>query len=97
MPNQTGGIMKPIAALWFAVAALVASGASAQTRQTEDVKVVEQCVSDSASYSVSERVKIMYCTCMVGKMSNNETRSVSAWEQANPAARDGCARRAGWN
>jgi hypothetical protein len=54
-------------------------------------------VRDSAGYAVSEQVKIMYCTCMVSKMSDSETRSVTQWERANPAARDDCARRAGWN
>jgi hypothetical protein len=86
-----------IAMLYAAVSTLIVGSATAQQRQTDDVRWVNQCVRDSASYSVSEQVKIMYCTCMVSKMSNNETRSVTQWEQANPAARDDCARRAGWN
>jgi hypothetical protein len=65
--------------------------------QTDDVRWVNQCVRDSAGYNVSQQVKVMYCTCMVGKMSDSETRSVTQWERANPAARDDCARRAGWN
>ena len=85
-----------IAILSIAAGTLIAGGASAQ-RQTDDVKWVNQCVQDSAGYNVSEQVKIMYCTCMVSKMSNNETRSVTQWERANPVARDDCAKRAGWN
>ena len=77
------------------VGCLIASSATAQS--TDDIKWVNQCVRDSASYAVSQQVKIMYCTCMVSKMSDNETRSVTQWERANPAARDDCARRAGWN
>jgi len=77
------------------VGCLIAGSALAQS--TDDVKWVNQCVRDSASYAVSQQVKIMYCTCMVSKMSDNETRSVTQWERANPAARDDCARRAGWN
>ena len=77
------------------VACLIAGSAAAQS--TDDVKWVNQCVRDSAGYAVSEQVKIMYCTCMVSKMSDNETRSVTQWERANPAARDDCTRRAGWN
>jgi hypothetical protein len=65
--------------------------------QTDDVRWVNQCVADSAGYNVSQQVKVMYCTCMVAKMSDSETRSVTQWERANPAARDDCARRAGWN
>jgi hypothetical protein len=74
---------------------LIVGSAAAQT--TDDVKWVNQCVRDSASYPVSQQVKVMYCTCMVSKMSDNETRSVTQWERANPGARDDCARRAGWN
>ena len=83
--------------LSLAIGALLVGGAAAQQRQSDDVRWVNQCVRDSASYNVSQQVKVMYCTCMVGKMSDNETRSVTQWEQANPAARDDCARRAGWN
>ena len=86
-----------IAILSLAACTLIGGSATAQ-RQTDDVRWVNQCVRDSASYTnVSEQVKIMYCTCMVAKMSDNETRSVTQWEQANPQARDDCAKRAGWN
>lgn len=79
-------------------ACLLAGSATAQTKQTDDVRWVNQCVRDSAGYTnVSEQVKVMYCTCMVSKMSDNEIRSVTQWEQANPRTRDDCARRAGWN
>ena len=88
--------MKISIAILAIAGALIAGSAVAQ-QQTDDVRWVNQCVRDSAGYPVSEQVKIMYCTCMVSKMSNNETRSVTQWEQANPRARDDCARRAGWN
>ncbi len=83
----------------FAFAALVLGCciASSASAQTADVRWVNQCVRDSASYPVSEQVKIMYCTCMVTRMPEGETRSVTQWEQANPRVRDDCARRAGWN
>ena len=81
----------------FAACATCLIGGGAAAQSTDDVKWVNQCVRDSASYPVSQQVKIMYCTCMVSKMSDNETRSVTQWERANPAARDDCARRAGWN
>lgn len=87
--------MKAITLTLSVAIALVAGSAMAQ--KTDDVKWVNQCVRDSAGYSVSEQIKIMYCTCMVSKMSDNETRSVTQWEKANPATRDDCARRAGWN
>jgi hypothetical protein len=89
--------MRAIAFLSLAIGTLMVGGAAAQTKQTDDVRWVNQCVRDSAGYNVSEQVKIMYCTCMVSKMSDNETRSVTQWERANPVARDDCAKRAGWN
>jgi hypothetical protein len=81
-----------IAALSFVVC-LVAGTAMAQT---DDVKWVNQCVRDSAEYKVSDQIKIMYCTCMVGKMDDKETRSVTQWEKANPNTAKDCAKRAGW-
>ena len=84
----------------FAIAGLFAAGcllAGNAFAQTDDVKWVNQCVKDSAGYNVTEQVKIMYCSCMVGKMTDRETRSVTQWEQANPEAAKDCARRAGWN
>jgi hypothetical protein len=30
------------------------------------------------------------------KMSSNETRSITEWEKANPAARAACDRESGW-
>jgi len=86
--------MRTMAIPSVAITALTVGGAAAQ-RQTDDVRWVNQCVRDSAGYNVSEQVKIMYYTCMVSKMSDNETRSVTQWERANPQARDDCARRAG--
>jgi hypothetical protein len=74
---------------------LVITGAA--MAQTAEVRLVNQCVRDSASYPVSEQVKTMYCTCMVTRMPDGETRSVTQFERANPAIRDDCARRAGWN
>jgi hypothetical protein len=65
--------------------------------QTDDVKWVNQCIADSAGMNATLQVKTMYCTCMVTRMPDNETRSVTAWEQANPAIARDCARRAGWN
>lgn len=93
-----GGAMKTMSCLSVAIVLLTAGVAAAQKRQTSDARWVDECVRDSAGYIfTSERVKVMYCSCMVSRMSDNETRSVSEWEQANPRIRDDCARRAGWN
>ena len=83
--------VKTAIATAFILGALI-TGAQAN----DDVKWVNQCVRDSEGMGVSQQVKIMYCTCMVGKMDDNETRSVTQWEKANPSAMNECARSAGW-
>ena len=78
------------------VSGLLVAFASGEAGASEDAKYVDQCVRDSAGMAATQQVKIMYCTCMVGKMDDNETRSVSQWERANPAVATECARLAGW-
>ena len=39
---------------------------------------------------------LTYCTCMNNKMSNNETRSITQWEKANPRTMEACSKEAGW-
>ena len=64
--------------------------------QSEDAQYVRKCVQDSEGMAASQEVKLMYCTCMVGKMSATETRSVTVWEQANVAEARECAQLSGW-
>jgi len=58
---------------------------------------IAQCLSDNVDAKVTAAVVATYCTCMNGKMSDNETRSITQWEKANPNARRACEREAGWN
>ena len=44
----------------------------------------------------SAEVVRKYCICMNEKMDSNETRSISQWEKANPAARAACDKESGW-
>ena len=74
---------------------LLACG-SVEVSASQDAKYVDQCVQDSAGMSATQQVKIMYCTCMVGKMDDNETRSVTQWEVANPTIAAECAHLSGW-
>jgi len=80
----------------FGTVAVVASGTS-RAQSAADIQWIAQCVRDSASYPVSDEVKLAYCTCMVSRMSASERRSVTQWEQAYPDQARDCARRAGWN
>ena len=86
----------------FATIALVTSAvithhASAQKQTADDVKWINQCVDDNkAEPGATLAIAQAYCTCMNEKMDNNETRSVTQWEKANPGARRACERQSGW-
>ena len=75
--------------------ATVTSSAFAQT--ADDRRWVAQCERDNADAKASPEVVRRYCICMNDKMDDNETRSISVWERANPRAREECSRQAGWN
>ena len=88
-----GGVMK------FAFAALAFAGCVIATNamaQSDDVKWINKCIADSAGIPGTMQQKTMYCSCMVAKMDEKETRSVTQWEKANPAAMKDCEKRSGW-
>ena len=88
--------MKYIFAAAFFVATFAAADyAGAQT--ADDVKWVAQCLVDNADAKVSPAVVEKYCVCMNSKMGDNETRTITQWEKANPNARAACEKAAGWN
>jgi hypothetical protein len=62
---------------------------------TDDVKWINQCVKDNKG-GASAAVVLKYCTCMVNKMNDNETQSVTQWEKRHVAERKACDREAGW-
>ena len=86
--------MKPIAfALAFAGSVFVSAAAMADQA---DAQWVAKCVSDNQRGSPAVEVITKYCTCMNGKMSTNETLSVSAWEKTHPAEQAACDKESGW-
>ena len=83
-------------ALGLAAAVLSANGAAvAQKMDADDLKWINQCISDNRGGASAEVVR-KYCICMNEKMDSNETRSISQWEKANPAARAACDKESGW-
>ena len=48
---------------------------------TDDVKWINQCVKDNSDQDAKRLVVLRYCTCMNNKMSDDETLSISEWEQ----------------
>ncbi|HEY6993182.1 MAG TPA: hypothetical protein VH397_05675 [Xanthobacteraceae bacterium] len=67
----------------------------AQQLTADDVKWINQCIADNKG-GTSDAVIRKYCFCMNEKMDANETRSITEWEKANPAARRACDRESGW-
>ena len=89
--------MKAISAL-VVVAAL--SGLTATVTpafaDADDAAWIKKCVSDNKREGATPEVVAAYCSCMNGKMSSNETLSVSAWEKTHPAEMAACDKEAGW-
>jgi hypothetical protein len=77
-----------------ALTAVLAGPAAAQT--TDDVKWINQCVSDNKDEGQTQQVVLSYCTCMNNQMSNNETRSITQWEKTHKREMEMCSSRAGW-
>jgi hypothetical protein len=85
-----------IVALALVGSAMASSTAFAQMTQ-DDLRWVNQCIRDNRGEAGGTPAIIRaYCICMNEKMDDNETRSISQWERANPAARRDCERQSGW-
>lgn len=85
--------MKFIAATLVA-AGLMCLGGVAQA--DDNAKWIAQCLKDNADAKVPQSVVAAYCACMNNKMDDNETRTITQWEKANPQARKACEKVAGW-
>lgn len=86
--------MKKVFAAAFLIAAVSASGSA--FAGADDVKWVNQCLQDNKAEGAPEAVVRKYCECMNNKMDDNETRTITVWEKANPEARKACEKEAGW-
>ena len=75
--------------------ALSSNAVLAQAMNADDMKWINQCISDNKG-GASDAIVRKYCICMNEKMDNNETRSITQWEKANPGARRDCERKSGW-
>jgi hypothetical protein len=93
-PENKGATMKATTILLLLTAScFVCNAASAVS--TDDVKWINQCVNDNKG-DASASVVLKYCTCMVNKMPDSETRSVTQWEKSHVAERKACDRESGW-
>ncbi len=87
--------MKLIATSFITIA-MLALGSTAFAQNADDKKWVNQCIRDNKGEGATPEVVRKYCICMNDKMDENETRSISQWEKANPNAMRDCEKQAGW-
>lgn len=87
--------MKKVLIGLMAIAGM-AAGVTAIAQSADDKKWVNQCMKDNKDEGAKESVVRTYCVCMNDKMDENETRSITQWEKANPEARKACEKKAGW-
>jgi hypothetical protein len=87
--------------LALCVGAVVATGAVspvlAQRMNADDVKWINQCISDNKGQpGATDAIVRKYCMCMNEKMDNNESQSISTWEKSHPTERAACDKESGW-
>jgi hypothetical protein len=80
-----------LAALGAALSTSAAYAASA-----DDKKWTAQCVADNKNEGAKDTVVLAYCKCMVDKMPEAETASVTQWEKTHATERKACDKVAGW-
>jgi hypothetical protein len=83
-----------LAAITLCVAAMAVFGKAALAQQLHEdyLTWLHQCTQDKKA-GTSDQVILRYCICFVNlKVGNNEIRSVTEWEKANPEARRACER-----
>ena len=62
----------------------------------EDEKWIRQCISDNKNEGAKDSVVRIYCECMVDKMEDSETQTVTQWEKTHVTERKACDKKAGW-
>jgi uncharacterized protein YggL (DUF469 family) len=80
----------------IAAAALLAGPAAWADTTEDDVTWINQCIADNKIAGAGADVVRKYCVCMNNAMDDDETRSISEWEKANPDAMKACDAEAGW-
>jgi hypothetical protein len=82
------------AALLFAGSFLAITAVQAQVTP-DDVKWINQCIADNKGLTKADIIR-KYCICMNEEMDDNDTRSITQFEKANPKARAKCDKASGW-
>ncbi|MES0337220.1 MAG: hypothetical protein SFH39_12810 [Candidatus Magnetobacterium sp. LHC-1] len=63
---------------------------------SDDDAWINQCIKDNKREGQTTATVKIYCECMNGKMSDDETQSITQWEKSHPKEMAECDKRAGW-
>src|ERR1700722_16503175 len=88
--------MKTIATFAAVLIAFSSASAGAPRADADDAAWIKKCVGDNKREGATAQVVAAYCACMNGKMSNDETLSITAWEKTHPAEMAACDKESGW-
>ena len=78
------------------LAGVIASAGTASANSADDAKWLAQCLTDSKDEKVTAEVMTKYCACMIDKMDEHETKSVTQWEKTHKKEEAQCSKEAGW-
>jgi hypothetical protein len=87
--------MRAYSLIVLASLGMIAASAPALA-DADDAAWIKKCVYDNRNEGAKASVVAAYCACMTGKMSSDETLSVTAWEKTHPRERQECDKEAGW-
>jgi hypothetical protein len=89
-------VILPVLAGVVVAGALFASP-RVRAESADDRKWIAQCISDNtAERGATMEIVTKYCTCMNNAMDDNETRTITQFEKANPKVRAKCEQASGW-
>jgi len=62
----------------------------------DDIKWIADCMDDNMNNGQPAEVLRKYCECMISKMYDNESESITHWEKSHPQEQKECSYKAGW-
>jgi hypothetical protein len=85
----------PVAACAVVATAFLAGNRVNAQMTPDDLKWINQCIADNKGLTKPDVIR-KYCICMNEAMDDNETRTITQFEKANPKIRAKCDRVSGW-
>jgi hypothetical protein len=100
--TEVGATFMKLTPVLMLAAGIIITGAFVNSQgyaqlSKDDVKWINQCIADNKGQpGGTPDIVRKYCMCMNEEMDDNETRSVSQFEKANPKIRAKCDKQSGW-